>query len=186
MINKNKIIDSWLVIRARDGDNKALTLLVKRWNKKLCRHANWYTKDIDYAKDVVQDCWPIIIKKLNSLRDASSFGSWALSIVTRKSLDVLRKNKRELRRKEAYIHHNASTINDTTIHTNENLKVTLKMGIELLPQQSKIVLHLYYMEDLSIKQISEILDVPKGTVKSRLFNAREKLKVIFKQHNYEK
>ena len=180
MINKNKIVDSWLVLQTRSGNNKALALLVKRWHKKLCRQAYWYTKDLDISKDVVQDCWPIIIKKIDSLKDDSSFGSWALSIVTRKSIDLLRKNNREIKNLEEYYDHNSITNTDNNFDTNENLEETLKKSIKKLPEQSQIVLNLFYLEELSIVQISKILDVPIGTIKSRLFNAREKLKLILK------
>ena len=181
MINKNKIIDSWLVLQIRDGNKKAVALLVKRWHKKLCRHAFWYTKDLETSKDVVQDCWPIIIKKLGSLKDGSSFGSWALSIVTRKSIDLLRKNKRELKNLAAYYDNNSFTIDDNNSNENESLKKDLRASIKKLPKQSQQVLSLFYIEELSIRQIGKILNVPDGTIKSRLFAAREKLKTILKQ-----
>ncbi len=186
MTNKNKIVDSWLVLQTRSGNNKAMALLVKRWHKKLCRQAYWYTKDLDTSKDVVQDCWPVIIKKIGSLKDDLSFGSWALSIVTRKSIDLLRKNNREIKNLEEYYDNNSITLNDNNFDAHENLEETLKKAIKKLPERSRIVLNLFYLEEISIMQVSKILNVPEGTIKSRLFNAREKLKTILKQKNYEK
>ena len=72
------------------------------------------------------------------------------------------------------------------MHTeNENLKVLLLKEINNLPIKQKQVVRLFYLEELSLKQISEILNISIGTAKSRLFHAREKLKTILKHRNYE-
>ena len=181
MTNKNKIVDSWLVLRSRDGDNKALGLLVKRWHKKLCKQAYWYTKDMNGAKDIVQDCWPKIIKKIHTLKEPRNFGSWALSIVTRKSLDRLRKNKREEKHNTQFYKDNSEINEQVSYRESDNLIHILRASIKELPEASQLVLNLFYLEELSIKEISEILELPLGTIKSRLFNAREKLKLIIKK-----
>lgn len=187
MIKKEKILDSWLVMQTREGNKKALTMLVKRWHKKLCRQAYWYTNDMDAAKDIAQDCWPSIIKNLKKLKDTSSFGSWALSIVTRKSIDSLRKNKREKKHLEFYFESNNSRLVDKEDSTADGDAIgLLRASIQNLPVQQQLILNLFYLEELSLKQISEILDIPIGTVKSRLFNAREQLKLIIKNKDYEK
>jgi RNA polymerase sigma factor (sigma-70 family) len=176
MIHKDKSIDSWLVLQTRAGNKKALRLLVKRWYKKLYKQACWYTKDMDVAKDIVQDCWTIIIKKIDGLKDNASFGSWALSIVTRKSIDSLRKEQREFNNLERYYDSNSRTHHNTNFDdSSENLIGKLRASIKELPVQNQVVLHLFYLEELSIRQISDVLILPEGTVKSRLYNAREKL-----------
>ncbi len=186
MTNKDKIIDSWLVIQSKAGNKKSLALLVKRWHKKLCRHAFWYTKDIDAAKDIVQDCWPIIIKKINSLNDNNSFGSWALSIVTRRAIDFLRKKKRENKNLEAYFDNTLIITSESNFNDTEDLKKELRISIKKLSTQSQQILNLFYMEEMTLREIGKIVDLPIGTIKSRLFNAREKLKTIINKKNYEK
>ena len=59
------------------------------------------------------------------------------------------------------------------------------MAVKLLPEHHQMVINLFYVEDYSLKQISEILSISVGTAKSRLFHAREKLKTIIKDKNYE-
>ena len=181
MTNRNKIYDAWLVLEYRSGNKKALTLLVKRWHKKLCRQAYWYTKDMDLAKDIAQDCWSVIINKMDNLKDANSFGSWALSIVTRKSIDHIRKHKREFKNLEQYYDATNNGTNEDHGDNSENILTVLKKSIQRLPTDQQTVLQLFYLEEFSIKQISEVMLVPIGTVKSRLFTAREKLKTIIKQ-----
>ncbi|MBW1296798.1 RNA polymerase sigma factor [Aquimarina litoralis] len=186
MINTNKTFDSLLVLQCQSGNKKAAAILVKRWHVKLCKHANWYVKDEHFSKDIVQDCWNIIFLKISKLKNTNSFGSWALSIVTRKSIDWLRKNKKEKELLDTYkkrLDH--VSVIDETIDETEVIKVLLKKAINMLPEQQKMVLNLFYKEEYSIKEISDIIGISKGTVKSRLFTAREKLKLILKNKNYE-
>ncbi|MBT8263167.1 MAG: RNA polymerase sigma factor [Bacteroidia bacterium] len=186
MASDKKIFDSWLVLESQAGSKKAMSLLVKRWHRKLCRHSCWYTKDIDTARDVVQDSWGIILRKIYGLRNPDRFGSWAMSIVTRKSLDWIRKNKRVKKNKKHYYEQRSNgSDNDHNFSPGDTLAL-VRIKMEELPEAQKMVLHLFYLEEFSIKEISEILEVPIGTVKSRLFKAREQLKTILKTRNHEK
>lgn len=185
MINSDTIYDSWLVLQCRSGDKKATALLVKKWHRKLCKQAFWYTKDMDDAKDIAQDCWNVIFKKLDGLKDPYSFGSWALSIVTRKAIDSLRKQKRETNKLEKYRDANSRINADKHDNSRDSLIGLLRRSILELPDDHQTVLHLFYLEDFSIKQISDIMQLPSGTIKSRLFTAREKLKIIIKSKNHE-
>lgn len=177
MNNTNKIFDALLVLQYKSGDKKALGLLVKRYHKKLCRHSNWYVKDADVAQDIVQDCWDVIIHKINSLRDANMFECWAMRIVTRKSLDFLKREKgKKVKLKSYELSQDSNSSNSD--RTNDIRK--LNSAIHELSRNQQVVLRLFYKEDYSLNEISEILQVSVGTVKSRLFHAREKLKTTLK------
>ncbi len=177
-MNPNKVFDALLVLQYQSGDKKALSLLVKRHHAKLCRHSYWYTHDLDTAKDVVQDSWSIIITKLGSIKDPNAFGSWAMRIVTRKSLDFLNRNKNDREKLAGYRNtpHNLDAEEDR-----ESDLIRLENSIKLLPNDQQVVLRLFYTEEYSLKEISTILEISIGTVKSRLFHAREKLKAILKK-----
>ncbi len=186
MRNSDKILDSWLVLQCQSGNKKAASLLVKRWHKKLCRQSYWYIKDLDASKDIVQDSWTIIFNKIHSLKDSNRFGSWTLSIVTRKSIDWLRKNKRDGKNREAYYDYKANIVETANEDRPDNRLINLRIAINELPQLHQTVLHLFYLEEYTIKEIGEIMHLPAGTIKSRLFNAREKLKLIIKTKSHEK
>lgn len=185
MTNTNKTFDSLLVLQCQSGNKKAAGILVKRWHEKLCKQAYWYSKDIEASKDIAQDSWSTILLKIHNLKDPNSFGSWALTIVTRKSYDWLRKNKKELKNIDSY-RKNEVSIEYDVYDKDDNIMILLKNAIKTLPSDQQMVLHLFYLESYSVKQIAEITNVSAGTVKSRLFTAREKLKLILKSKNYEK
>ncbi len=178
MKQTDKIFDGLLVLRYRSGDKEALNLLVKRHHYGLCKHAYWYTKDKDAAKDIVQDCWNVIIIKMNNLRDPNGFKAWATKIVTRKTLDHMKIHKRKQEQLKEH-----SVVRHTEINTHESVEIELVLkAIKQLPQDQQIVLKLFYTQEYSMKEISEILAIATGTVKSRLFHAREKLKEIIKNN----
>lgn len=177
-MNKTKeISDADLVVKYQSGDKKALIILVTRWYKKFCSHAYWYTKDVDLSKDVVQESWAVIIDKMKMLRKADKFGSWGLSIVTRKAIDSLHEQNK-YRKLDSYAE--ANLVEEEQINSSSLHNLVLK-EIKGLPNEQQIVLKLFYVEGYKIHQIAATLNIAKGTVKSRLFTAREKLKIILKK-----
>ncbi len=183
MIQKEKILDSLLVTQCQSGNRKAMSLLIKRWNAKLCKHSYWYTNDLETSKDIVQDCWTIILYKINTLKDPNRFGGWALTIVSRKTLDWLKKHKKE---KESLQNYQYESLNykDEKNDNSKEMMSTLRASIKLLPYDQQLVLQLFYIEEYTIREISELINVSVGTIKSRLFTAREKLKLILKNKDY--
>lgn len=177
-MTSRKVFDALLVIQYQSGDKRALELLVNRHHRKLCRHSYWYTHNLEISKDIVQDCWGIIIHKLGGLKDPNTFGSWAMRIVTRKSLDSLNKNTYHREKLKTY---RAEHGEDGDEEERKSKIQKLQHAIPRLPNNQQVVLRLFYIEDYSLIEISGILEISVGTVKSRLFHAREKLKTILKQ-----
>jgi len=153
---------------------------VNRYNLKMCNHAYWLIYDKDVAKDIVQDSWGIIIKKLPYLKKPNSFGSWAMQIVIRKSMDYLNKNNKDREKLREY--YNQPRADSALDHKEADL-VKVYEAIKQLPHDQQVVLRLFYLEEYSLREISEILEKSEGTIKSRLFHAREKLKTILKNRN---
>lgn len=175
MTEPSKIFDGLLVLQYRSGTKKALSVLVEKYHTKLCRHSYGFTHDSNVSKDIVQDCWRTIITKLDSLKDPNLFSSWAFRIVTRKSLDFVNQRKREFVNLQDY-YKVKSTVNK---EDNRDTEVDeLLKAIRNLTNDQQRVLRLFYTENYTLNEISEILGIAVGTVKSRLFHAREKLKTI--------
>ena len=175
----DKRTDAKLVEAFQSGNKEALTTLVKRWHLTFCKKAFWLVKDADVAKDIAQDTWQTIIAKIGNLEDTNSFSSWAFRIVYSKSLDVLRKKNVERFKQEEYA--KDQNVIEEDNNDNTTLKKNLLQAIQNLPEQQELVIKLFYLEEYSLKEISKTLHISVGTAKSRLFYAREKLKLILKE-----
>ena len=183
MGNTDKTEDKLLIMQYRSGDRLALQKLVKRWHKEFCEKAYWLTKDAEASKDIAQESWNTVIAKMDTLKEPSSFQTWALRIVFTKAMDWMRANERNKTKLESYYKNYDRTQDDK--NDNEALKDALLVAIKSLPSEHQIVLKLFYVENQSLKEISNLLDISVGTVKSRLFHAREKLKQQLKHKDYE-
>jgi len=186
MRNSSQIFDELLVLNAQDGDQRAFELLVSRWADKVHKQIFWITHDHELANDLSQDCWIVVSKTLHKLSDPSKFGSWTLRIAHNKAIDYLRKNKQKLAALD-----NLKVPEQTSVDEegeNEVLLQKLGAGLARLDEHHKTVLKMHYLTGMPLIQISEVLKVPVGTVKSRLFKARERLKKIIKKNciNHEK
>ena len=184
MKTSDQIIEEWLVINCQAGDRKSFELLVKRWNPKMLGRVYHTTKDASASKDIVQEAWIVIIKKIKTLNDPSAFQGWSLRIATRMAIDWIRSNqvdrKREEIRKSA---HDAFT--EKNSGSDEETITELRQAITKLPKDQQEVIRLFYQENLSIIAIGGLLRLPVGTVKSRLFRGREYLKNILEQKLYQ-
>lgn len=181
MDKNQRKIDSKLVLEYQSGNNEALTLLVKRWHKLFCKKAFWLVKDADAAKDIAQDSWKTIIDKMEYLKDSSSFGSWALRIVCNKSFDWIKENNVKRNKLNIYKSERNTVEEDIEDKEKKLLKTNLLIAIKSLSVSQQMVIQMFYVEEHSLKEIGKTLNISTGTVKSRLFKARENLKIIIKK-----
>ncbi|GGI57788.1 RNA polymerase sigma factor [Winogradskyella haliclonae] len=183
MPTKQNQSDAFLIQRLQSGDKNALTFLVKKWHKLFCEKAYWLVKDKDIAKDIAQESWLVIMDKINNLKNPEQFKYWAYRIVVNKSTDWLRLQSRQRKKTVKLIIDIKS--DDDNYSENQQLKSAMSKAIKDLPHNQKVVIQLFYLQEFSLKQIGKMLDISVGTAKSRLFYAREKLKIILKTRNYE-
>lgn len=186
MRKSDTLLDGSLVSQYLSGDKKALAQLVKRWHKPFCIKAYWIVHDTDLAKDIAQDCWTTIIARLHTLKDSNSFGNWALRIVYSKPLDELRRGNRKRKNQEDYVKDSDRGIVDESEGDRSDLKIMLLKCINNLSVHQQEVIKLFYLEEYSLKEISDLLEISTGTAKSRLFHARENLKKSLNNRNHEK
>jgi len=168
-----QLVDEILVMDCQSGSVKALEMLVSRWQKRLWQYACHLTSDPDAAWDITQESWLGIIKGLRKLHDPANFKAWAYRITTNKSIDWIRKTKAVKQ----------ISIEEIQDHQHKERKDTgVKELLEKLDVRKKAVLSLYYFEQLSIPEISVALNIPKGTVKSRLYKARKELRRLWQEY----
>jgi RNA polymerase sigma factor (sigma-70 family) len=162
-----------LVMAAQDGNQAALEKLVCLWQKKLWQYVFRLTTDVHASWDITQQCWLEIIKGFKKLRDPKNFKAWAYRIATNRAMNWLRNKKKNK-------HINPESIEVDSNQEEDDLQV--KELVQRLKSDSRVILSLHYFEQLSISEISIAMNIPPGTVKSRLFTAREELKQLWEKY----
>lgn len=175
MINRvdrpvEQLIDEILVMDCQSGSVKAMEMLVSRWQKRLWRYALNLTGDTEAAWDITQESWLGIIRGLSRLNDPARFRSWAYRIVTNKASDWIRTSK------------SARQTSVEELPDEKQKDTGVRELLDKLDVRKRVVLNLYYLEQLSISEISMALRIPAGTVKSRLHEARKELKELWQKH----
>ena len=168
-----QLIDEILVMDCQSGSARAMEMLVSRWQKRLWKYAFNLTDDTEAAWDITQESWLGIIKGIRKLHDPAKFKAWVYRIVTNKINDWIRNNKMvkkvELNEIQGYQH-------------KDEQNTDVKEMLAKLDIKKRAVLSLYYFEQLSIPEIGIALKIPRGTVKSRLHNARNELKELWQKN----
>ena len=177
--NADDILNELLVLRAQQGDSSAMQTLVRRWHPKLIRHARNLTERHDVAADVVQEGWLAIFRGLHRLKDPATFRSWAYRIVHHKSVDWVRSQTRQRTLKQEAENLATSESSDSTHDTSDVEQ--LRTAIRHLPKEQRILLQMFYFENMSLSEIAAVVDAPKGTLKFRLFSLRKQLKQIIER-----
>ena len=172
---EKRLYTELLLIRARQHDKKAFEALVKLWQESLWLYGCRMTGCPETAWDVLQETWVTIIRRLDTLRDFRSFQKWAYRILTNKCADIVRKKKRESEASKQYFNKSMTDVESGIEHIE-----TVKSTIAELTHERKAVLLLRFYEKMSIRQMAAVLEVPEGTVKSRLHRALKELKILLK------
>ena len=171
-----RALDEYLVVLSQAGSIDALDGLARRWTPRLLRYAarvlGGSSEDADAARDVVQETWIGAIRGLRGLRDPAQFPAWIYGIATRKCADAIRGNRRR-RRLAADREASGPELEPGLAPEHQ---IDLATAIQGLPPMHRAVVHLFYREDLSVEEIASVLEIPTGTVKSRLHHAREALR----------
>lgn len=173
MRGKDQIVEEYLVACARLGDRKAIAKLASVRGPGLLRHAMRLLGNRDDAQDAVQDAWIEIIKGLHTLRDDRAFAPWAYRIVTRRAARII--SGRIKRR-----HHINEAVSLDEIPAGETAPMAadayaIRRAIKALPPAQAAAISLFYLEDMSVAEVAIALDVPPGTIKTRLMHARSRL-----------
>jgi RNA polymerase sigma-70 factor (ECF subfamily) len=169
--------DEDLVAEIRLGFKSSFSELVKRHQKGLMRMSLRFVKDMDIAQDVVQEAFIKSYEKLNSFEGRSSFKSWLYQIAVNTARNKLRDNKHNTTDVEE-VHLAVSAVAETTlVHT--AVSEVLQTEVDKLPFRQKTALVLRIYEDLSFKEIADIMECPYDTAKANYRHALMKLKEKF-------
>lgn len=181
MRQKERAFENYLVAAARTGDARALSRLAALRGPRLVAHAARLLGDREVARDMVQEAWIEIIRGLPSLRDDTAFLPWALRIVSRRVSREIARRQRGRKLAEAVAVETEAVVPETGPAGADAARVRAAIA-SLSPAQGATVA-LFYLEDLGVAEVATALDVPVGTVKTRLMHARAKLRALLGDEN---
>lgn len=186
----NSAAEDNLVRKAQEGDTRAFAELVLAHQQFAFHVALRALNNTQDAEDIVQDAFVKVWKSLNSFRHDSRFRTWLYRIVMNLCYNQLPKLRKDINALDPDSIH--FELMDTSPDMNPVIRLEGKetltfihQQIKSLPDQYRIMLLLRYQQGCSYAEISEILDVPLGTVKTGIFRARERLKDSVYQYQEE-
>lgn len=177
--------DTILIEAINNGDTKAYAQLVDRYKDLVFTLALRMLKQREEAEEVAQDTFIKVFKSLHKFKGDSKFSTWIYKVAYNTCLDTIKKNKKHLNNVaiDEYTFNKLDTIDNALDHIiNEEKRDLIKKCINKLPEDSSALLTLFYFEELSLEEISKIINVEANTVKVKLFRARKKLAVILEQY----
>ena len=168
--------DFSLVKRFIDGDESTFRLLVQRHKEKVRNIIYLTVGDSDAVDDIAQEVFITVYKNLKNFRFESLFTTWLYRITVNKSKDHLR--KKNVRKIFVPIKEASREFRNDSVTEQSDISKFVMNAISKLPQKLKIPLLLKDIEGFSYQEIAETMECEIGTVKSRIFRAREGLKKI--------
>ncbi|MBP6189749.1 MAG: RNA polymerase sigma factor RpoE [Azonexus sp.] len=176
-------IDQVLVERAQGGDKHAFDLLVSKYQRKLGRLLSRFIRDPGEVEDVSQEAFIKAYRALPSFRGDSAFYTWLYRIGINTAKNYLVSQGRRAPTSTEFDNDEAETFDDASqlrdINTPESLLLTKQIGqtinaaMDALPEELRTAIVLREIDGMSYEEIASIMDCPIGTVRSRIFRARE-------------
>lgn len=174
---KAKTLEALLVLEAKAGDKKALEQLVDLRGDRLYAHAARLSGDREAARDIVQEAWLQILRGLPKLNNETAFLPWALCIVSRRTAAFIKSRQKDRRLAEDFAPEAPQALDPVSDSDLDAPRVLA--ALQQLPPVQQATIALFYLEDMSVAEVAQALDVPVGTVKTRLMTARATLRTYF-------
>ncbi|MBT8438280.1 MAG: RNA polymerase sigma factor RpoE [Gammaproteobacteria bacterium] len=178
----DRVADQELVARVQRGDKKAFDLLVLKYQQKVANIVSRYIRDPHESLDVTQEAFIKAYRALPNFRGDSAFYTWLYRI----AINTAKNHLVSLGRRPPGTDVDAETAEQIdsgerlkdretpeSIALTEEIALTVKQAIDALPDELKTAITLRELEGMSYEEIAEAMDCPIGTVRSRIFRARE-------------
>jgi len=166
------------IIRLREGDLDALGELYEQYKASIFRTALAITRDRGAAEDILQESFLRLFTHAEQIRTEVPVGPWLYRVAVNLSYTWAKRRQRWCRPLSVVLDRLAAPLHLLPERLVESLEVreSVQQAIARLPLGHRAVVVLFYLEELSLSEIAEVLEVPEGTVKSRLHYARKSLK----------
>lgn len=178
--------DEACAVRAQQGDRESFGFLVDRYQEKLLRYGRKFLSAREDIEDIVQDVFVSAYQNLQSFDGSQRFSPWIYRIAHNAFVDTLRKKTRSpfvFMDFDTLVSHSAADESVERERDQKEIKTMIEQGLEKLSPKYREILIFYYLEDLSYKEIAEILRIPIGTVSVRVKRAKEELRSVLQITN---
>ena len=186
--------DLTLVNRCKEGDQQAFRLLVKRYERKVFQIAYGMLKDREEAMDVSQEAFIKVHRYLADFKGESGFYTWLYRITRNLAVDKIRSRRGETVAIDETVAQDEAELGQpgflsTQLGTNpqkstlrRELAEKMSAALQQIPEKHREILLLREVEGMSYEDLAQTLEIPKGTVMSRLFHARAKMQKLLQEY----
>jgi len=166
-----------LVLRCQRGERAAFDELIRSWESRLFFYVRRLVANEEDAWQVLQDVWLQVVRGVHALRDPQRLPVWLYAVARNNAMSHHRK---------AYARHRASSAPTTApaqVDDRDRFEVAdfVHHGLALVSEGDREVLTLFFLRDLSVNDVAEVLGIPPGTVKSRLHKAKKSLRDVLER-----
>ncbi|MBS0374301.1 MAG: sigma-70 family RNA polymerase sigma factor [Proteobacteria bacterium] len=168
-----------LLRRISSGDRDAFRDLYLRYHRRLARFLTRLTHRYEDAEEVINDTLWIVWQRAGEFRDASRVSTWIMGIAYRRALKLIRRAQTHARAMSLEVLDAEPVARDAIEATLE--REVLERHLARLPLEQRLVLEFTYYLDHSCEEVAEIMECPVNTVKTRMFHARRKLRILLSE-----
>lgn len=166
-------------LKSPEGKEPAFRKLVQTYQKNLYYHIRRMTNNHDDTDDILQNTFILVWKNIDKFREESSLKTWLYRIATNETITFLnQKNKRAYADVEVLENKTEHSTSHQTQPTGEEIQEKLKKAIGLLPEKQKLVFNMRYYDEMSFREISEILETSEGGLKANYHHAVKKIEAF--------
>ena len=194
MVEDRLDTDEILIKSFQEGDQGSYTILVNKYKNRIFNFIYRYVNDLDLAEDLTQDTFLKLYTHKNSYREIAKFSTWLYTIASNLAKTELRKNTR---RQTYSVSDLGTTDREFVISSDKNITIDKNSSkkdfnsaiidsLNDISEEFQIMIILRDFQELSYEIISNIMDIPIGTVKSRINRGRLKLIQLLKEKGYKK
>lgn len=182
-----KIKDAEIISLMQDSrtQEKGVRALMDAYQSRLYWHIRRIIVDGDLAQDTLQETFIKAYQNFHQFKNDSQLYTWLYRIATNEALQQVNKMKKMQKSDEDPEYHMQNLVADNTAGDAEEIQILLQKAIQSLPEKQKLVFMMRYYDDLPYEEISKIVDMSVGTLKTNYHYAKQKIEDYIKE-NYER
>lgn len=179
--DQEAIYSELLVLRFRRGDPRAFEDLIRRWEQPLFYYIRRLVEREEDAWDLLQETWICVLRSLKGLREPRALPAWLYHTARNHAMTHLKRRclYRNVFQDPPYdLEEMAGEVSD---EFEDAERVHHALGLISLPHREVLTLH--FLQDLSLEEIAGVLEIPQGTIKSRLYHAKKALRKVLERED---